>query len=150
MLVNHTLGSFHSHSAGPTWNSSPNMLHVINGTVIIFKTRGLSSHSTGSSSHSHFLTNAASCVLNNFCLPFPYISIIYSQHLVQTNARALSGFQLSCCFLLVFILLSSCWGSHLKYKPSHASSQPIFFNCSLLLPDGIQTPMQIGVRADLL
>ena len=59
-------------------NSSPNMLHVINGTVIVFKTRGLQVTPQALPLHSHFLKNAASCVINNLCLPFPYFNYLLS------------------------------------------------------------------------
>lgn len=84
-------------------NSSPNMLYSINGTVIIFKTRSLQVTPQALPLHSHFLTNAASCVLNNFFLPSPYFNYLVSAPCPDKCRSRFSGFHLFCCFAVVFI-----------------------------------------------
>lgn len=84
-------------------NSSPNTLYSINGTVIVFKTRSLQVTPQALPLHSHFLTNAASCVLNNFCLPSPYFNYLLSAPCPDKCRSRFSGFHLSCRFAVVFI-----------------------------------------------
>lgn len=124
-------------------NSSPNVLHVINGTVIIFKTRGLQVTPQALPLHSHFLTNAASCVLNNFCLPFPYFNYLLSAPGPDKCKSPFSGFQLSCCFALVFILLSSCW----RVPPKIQTKSRVFSaNILQLLPSSCQMAFRLPCK----
>ena len=108
-------------------NSSPNMLHFINGTAIVFKTTGLQVTPQALPPHSHFLTNAASCVINNFCLPFPYFNYLLSAPGPDKCKSHFSGFHLSCHFALVFRLLRSC-----QSVPPKIQTKSCIFSASIL------------------